>query len=93
MLISTKRLMVTPSLMFSFAANFHLNYPRQLPSSLVAQLVEQRLSFLKVVGSNLTWVRVFRIPVLAHFLSRFVAQKVSFGIIIQRFNLNHLRLY
>ena len=67
----------------------------QLPSGLVAQLVEQRLSVPEVVGSNPTGVRdVFSFFMWASFLSRAIAQKVSFRIsVIQHLNLTHLNHY
>ena len=58
-----------------------LNSYDQLPSGLVAQLVEQRWSVPEVVDSNPTGVRdFFSFSVWAHFLSRANAQKVLFGI-------------
>ena len=43
--------LVTPSLTCSFAVNYHLNFPRPVPTGLVAQLVEQRDLFRR------SWVR------------------------------------
>ena len=72
--------------MCSFAANYHLNFHDQLPSGLVAQLVEQRLSVPEVVDSSATGVReFFSFFLWAHFLSKANAQKVLFGISIRAF--------
>ena len=57
----------------------------QLPSGLIAQLVEQWWSVPEVVGSNPSGVRdFFSFSVWAHFLCRGTgnAQKVLFGIFI-----------
>ena len=68
----------------AFAANYHLNFPRQLSSGLVAQLVDMveqsRGSVPENAGSNPTC--------RALFLSRAIAQKVLFGIYIRAL-LNH----
>ena len=54
----------------------------------------QARSAPKVVGSNPTGVRnFFSFSVWAHFLSRAIAQKGSFGTFIQLFNLPHLKLF
>ena len=57
----------------------------QLPSGLVAQLVEQLWSVPVVVGLNPIGVRdLFSFPVSwAYFLLRAIAQKVLFGIFIR----------
>ena len=48
----------------------------------------------EVVGSNPTGdTDLFSFSVLAHFLSRAIAQKVLFGTILEHFNLPHLNHY
>ena len=60
----------------------------QLPSGLVAQLVEQWWSVPEVMSSNPTRVRgFFSFSMWAHFLSRAIDQKVLFGIFIRALQL------
>ena len=62
----------------------------QIPSSLVAQLVEKWISVLEVQHGKRD---LFFFTMWAHFLSRAKSQKVLFGIIVQHFNLIYLNYF